>query len=286
MGSPCELLLFARDHTDAQCVANRVIADVERLEARYSRYRDDSFLAAINRVAARGGEIRVDAETASLLHYAATCHAQSDGLFDITSGVLRQAWNRDVGTLPRQRDIDGLLARVGWEKLHWEAPLLSFPVAGLELDFGGIVKEYAADRAAALCREAGVAHGLISLGGDICIVGPRADGRAWHIGIVHPRRPGETLTTLTLQTGAVATSGDYERCVVLDGKRYSHILNRHSGWPVRHLASVSVVADLCVVAGSAATIAMLKERKGPDWLSELGAPHLWVDIDGNVGGSI
>lgn len=286
MGSPCELQLFADDIARAQRAAEVAMADVARLEARYSRYRDDSLLAEINRVAARGGEIEVDAETASLLDYAATCHAQSDGLFDITSGVLRQAWRFAEGRLPDARELEALLSRIGWQRLEWRAPTLCFPAPGLELDFGGVVKEYAADRAATLCREAGIVGGVVNLGGDIRVIGPRADGSPWRIGIKHPRRADAMLDSLELSHGALATSGDYERCMVVAGQRYGHVLNPRSGWPVRHLASVSVVAEFCVVAGSASTIAMLKEEEGPAWLAALGLPHLWVDVHGKVGGTL
>lgn len=286
MGCPCEIQLSAADGQQAKQAAELAIADVRRLEARYSRYRSDSLLTAINRVAAAGGGLAVDQETASLLDYAAACHAQSDGLFDVTSGLLRQAWRFDRGGLPDQALIDNLLERIGWHKLRWERPRLEFPLPGMELDFGGIVKEYAADRAAALCRDAGVRHGLVNLGGDIKLVGPRADGSPWRVGLGHPRQAGATIQTLALSEGAVASSGDYERCVIVEGVRYGHVLNPKTGWPVRHLAAVSVVGDFCVVAGSASTIAMLKEEQGPAWLDGMGLPHLWVDVDGNIGGPL
>ena len=286
MGSPCEIQLFARSERDARRVASLAIADVARLEARYSRYRDDSLLSNINRVAAHGGSLTVDDETASLLNYAATCHTQSDGLFDITSGILRRAWRFASGELPDTAQIDALREHIGWHRIIWEAPLLSFPQAGMELDFGGVVKEYAVDRAATLCRDAGLIHGVVNLGGDIKIVGPRADGSPWRIGIKHPRAREAVLETVELQAGALATSGDYERCIVFEGQRYGHILNPRTGWPVRKLAAVSVVADFCVIAGSASSIAMLKEDAGPAWLAELGLRHLWVDVDGCSGGDL
>jgi len=285
MGSPCEIQLFAATEAQARHAVDLVVADIERLEARYSRYRDDSLLSAINRVAASGGAITVDAETASLLDYAQACHVQSDGLFDITSGVLRRAWRFDEPRLPDPAEVERLLERVGWDRLIWTRPELSFPTPGLEIDFGGIVKEYAADRAAALCLEAGLARGAINLGGDIRVLGPRADGSPWRVGIRHPRNK-DTALTIPLARGALASSGDYERCVVIDGVHYSHILNPKTGAPVRGLASVSVVADLCVVAGSASTIAMLREAQGPAWLEALGSPCLWVTIDGEIGGSL
>ncbi|MFU8789416.1 MAG: FAD:protein FMN transferase [Methylobacter sp.] len=286
MGSPCDLQLYADSSTKAQHVADRVIADVRRLEALYSRYRDDSFLSAINRVAASGGAITVDEETAGLLNYAATCHEQSDGLFDITSGILRRAWRFDQGKLPEQQQIDALLGHVGWHKLAWKPPVLTFPQPGMEIDFGGIVKEYAADRAAALCLSAGIKQGVINLGGDIKVIGPRNDGSPWRVGIRDPACKTAVLQTVLLREGALASSGDYERCIVVDGLRYGHLLNPKTGWPVRHLAAVSVVADFCVVAGSASTIAMLKGQDGAAWLENLGLPHVWVDLQGETGGTL
>jgi len=287
MGTACEIRLYAADARSAGEASNAVIADVQRLEATYSRYRSDSFLAQINQVAAAGGNIAVDSETAYLLNYAETCFKESGGLFDISSGVLRRAWNFRSEVLPTPEAVAALLETTGWQRLRWQAPVLEFPQPGMELDFGGVVKEYAADRAATLCQNLGIAHGFINLGGDIRIIGPHPDGSPWRIGIRDPRHAGDkVLQTLELFRGALASSGDYERCITLNGKRYSHVLNPLNGWPVRHMAAVSVVADFCVVAGSASTIGMLKDSQGKQWLDELGLPHLWVDVDGQVGGSL
>jgi thiamine biosynthesis lipoprotein len=286
MGSPCEIQLFARDPTRARAAFAAMRADIERLEGRYSRYRDTSLVSAINRAAAQGGRIEVDAETACLLDYADACFRESEGLFDVTSGILRRAWKLDRGELPDERAVAALLDRVGWQRIRWERPALAFPIRGMEIDLGGVVKEYAADRAAAVCRAQGVQRGMVNLGGDIRIVGPRPGGAPWRIGIRHPRRKDRVLTTLLLSEGAVASSGDYERCIEIDGVRYGHILDPRTGWPVRHLAAVSVVAGLGVVAGSVSTIAMLFEAAGPGWLARSGLPHVWIDVDGRAGGPL
>ena len=286
MGTPCELQLFAESISHATKVSDLVINNVKRLEALYSRYREDSFLSQINRHAAIGKSISVDNETAGLLNYADTCYQQSAGLFDITSGKLRQAWRFDTGQLPNQTHIDKLLNQIGWHKLNWNPPLLDFSIPGMEIDFGGIVKEYAVDRAASLCLEAGIFHGVINLGGDIKIIGPQADGSPWKIGIRHPRKQNEILHTIPLYQGALASSGDYERFILINGQRYSHVLNPKTGWPVKYMASVSVVGDFCVVAGSASTIAMLKEKEGSKWLQDLALPHLWTDSSGKSGGNL
>ena len=285
MGSRCEIRLYARSEEEASATAHSAAADVQRLEAKYSRYRDDSVTAAINRVGATGGTIAVDDETARLLDYGATCFAQSDGLFDLTSGVLREAWGAHCRSLPEAATLERLLQRVGWDKLRWSRPRLEFPRRGMELDFGGVVKEYAADRAAVVCAEAGMRHGLVDLGGDIRIIGPHPDGAPWRVGIQHPRRPDGVMATLDVAQGAVATSGDYERYLAIDGRRYCHIVSPRTGMPVQGLAGVSVFAQECVVAGSATTIAMLMEARGPAWLEEVGLPHVWMDQNERVGGT-
>lgn len=286
MGTPCQLQLFATGRDTANNIANLAMSDIQRLESKYSRYRDDSLLSTINRVANQGGHIKVDAETSGLLDYAHACYQQSEGLFDISSGLLRKAWRFDHSELPDATLIAELLKRVGWEKVHWMTPMLRFTLPGMELDFGGIVKEYAADRVVTLCQQAGARHGLINLGGDIKIIGPRPDGEPWRVGIAHPRNRQNLLESISLHHGAVASSGDYERCIMVNGQRYSHVLNPKTGWPVTHLTSVSVVGDHCVVAGSASTIAMLKAEQGPAWLEKLGLPYLWTDIDGRQGGTL
>lgn len=286
MGSPCSIQLYAGSSRKAKRAAKVVMEDVYRLEAKYSRYRADSLLSGINRVAAQGGHISMDEETAGLLDYAATCYQQSDGLFDITCGILRRAWDFKSGKIPDQEIIQSLLQKIGWHKVSWRRPVLAFAVPGMEIDFGGVVKEYAVDRAASLCRDAGIHHGIVNLGGDIKIIGPHHDGSPWRIAIRHPRIPGGVLQTLLLHSGALASSGDYERCITLNGIRYGHVLNPKTGWPVHYMAAVSVIGEFCVVAGSASTIGMLKGEEGPAWLSALGLPHLWVNVQGESGGSL
>jgi thiamine biosynthesis lipoprotein len=263
------------------------IAEVARLERKYSRYRDDSLTTSINRSAGDPDGVCVDAETAALLDYADVSFQQSGGLFDITSGILRRVWDFKAGRLPAQDELDDVRKRIGWEKVRWERPRLVLPLEGMELDFGGYVKEYAADRVAELCRSRGIRHGLVDLGGDLSVLGPHPDGTPWRVGVRDPRRPDAAMASVALAAGAIASSGDYERFMVVDGKRYGHILNPKTGWPVEGLAGVSVVASHCLIAGTAATIAMLKGvRDGVAWLEELGLPHVRVDRSGAIGGTL
>lgn len=120
----------------------------------------------------------------------------------------------------------------------------------------------------------------MNLGGDIRVIGPRADGTPWTLGIQHPRQPGRVIAGLALAGGALATSGDYERFFEFDGQRYCHILNPRHGWPARGWQSVSVVAPLCLAAGALATVAMLMEDAAPAFLQRQGVDYLAVDAQG------
>ncbi|MGZ9059902.1 MAG: FAD:protein FMN transferase [Burkholderiaceae bacterium] len=280
MASHCEVRVYAPDEATARGWSDAAIAEVRRIETKYSRYRDDSVTTAINR-AAGGMAISVDAETASLLDFAAELHAQSEGAFDLTSGVLRRAWDFKARRVPSQAALDELLQLVGWSRIEWHSPSLRMR-ADMEIDFGGIGKEYAADRAAAIVAELGGEHGLVNLGGDVRVIGPHADGRAWRIAVQDPRgEPGATIAYLNVPQGAMATSGDYERFFVHEGRRYSHVLDPRTGWPVEHWRSVSVVAPLAIAAGACATVAMLKTvDDGLKFLDGQGVRYLAIDSGG------
>jgi FAD:protein FMN transferase len=281
MASRCEVRLYAPDEASARRWSDAAIGEVRRIEAKYSRYRDDSVTSAINR-AAGGAAVEVDEETAALLDFAGQLHARSAGAFDLTSGVLRRAWDFKAARLPRPEDVEALLPLVGWQRVERDGARLRLTLAGMELDFGGIGKEYAADRAAARMEELGARHGLVNLGGDVRIIGPHPDGTAWTIGVQDPRGiGGAAIAALPVAAGAMATSGDYERYFERDGRRYSHLLDPRSGWPVAHWRSVSVVAPLCVLAGACATIAMLKPvGEAIAFLRGEGLRYLGIDAAG------
>jgi thiamine biosynthesis lipoprotein len=285
MGSDNELLLAAGSRADV--LAQAAIDDVLRIEHKYSRYRDDSVTAAINR-GAGGAAVAIDAETAALLHYAHACFQQSHGRFDLTAGGLRAVWDfaREPPVRPDAAALRAALADVGWGAVEWDAEHIRLPRRGMQVDFGGIGKEYAADRVATIAQDGGARHGCVNLGGDVRVWGGRPDGGAWRVGIRHPRSPTATLAGVDLLDGAVATSGDYERFVDIDGCRYCHIIDARDGEPVRAWRSVSVVAPLAVVAGSYATIAMLMQRDAPPFLDRAALQWLGVDADGALHGNL
>ena len=276
LGGPCTLQFYVAEGLATE-IARAAENEVLRIQAKYSRYTQDSLLSRINAVAGSGQNTKVDEETQALFNYAAVAYQQSNGLFDITSGVLRRAWDFESQRPPTQSALDALLPLIDWSLVQWSGEDIALPKPGMEIDFGGFGKEYAADRTAAVLRQQGVQHGLVDLSGDIHIIGPHPDGQPWKIGIQHPRQSG-AITRLSVKQGAIASSGDYERGFVHKGRRYSHILNPKTGWPVMGLASVSTIADSCLIAGTASTCAMLRKPKdGLAWLKDLGLPFLAID---------
>jgi thiamine biosynthesis lipoprotein len=265
MASPCEVLVGGSDRALAEHVVGLVAREAARIEAKYSRYLAGNIVDEINR--SDGRTIVVDDETARLLDYAARLHEISGGKFDVTSGVLRRVWRFDGSDrLPSARAVAELLAVVGWDKVRWRAPELTLR-PGMELDLGGVGKEYAVDRAAALVLP-WTARCLINFGGDLLALGPQADGTPWRVGIEALSGEGAAAKRIDLATGALATSGDARRYLLKDGKRFSHILDPRSGWPVADAPrSVTVAAPSCTQAGMLATLALLQGRKAEDFLS-------------------
>jgi len=192
--------------------------------------------------------------------------------------------------LPEPGLLAALLPLIGWQQVEWshsngQAKRIHLPQRGMELDFGGFGKEYAADRAMAVLANSGQAHGFVNLGGDIRVLGPRADGSAWRFGIQHPRRADDTIATIAsvdMFEGALASSGDYERFFEQGGRRYCHILDPRSGCSVSSWASISVTAPACVAAGALSTIAMLKGSDALEFLATQGTTCLAVDTAMNT----
>ena len=275
MACPCEALIDVDDARLARVLAEAAAQCARRIERKFSRYRTGNIVHAIN--TSNGRPVRVDTETAKLLDYAAILTQMSDGRFDITSGVLRRAWTFDGGErTPTREQVNALLELVGWNRVVWRSPVLQLS-PGMQIDFGGIGKEYAVDAAAA--ATAAIAPDvscLINFGGDAAVLRPRRNGEPWRVGVERPDAVGVAEHIVYLTRGGLATSGDSRRFVLKDGKRYSHILDARTGWPVEDAPrSVTVVADSCTQAGSLATLAMLQGSNAEAFLQASGA-QFWL----------
>ena len=274
MGGPCDIDIVGVERPEP--LMELAVSEVRRIEAKFSRYLDNSIVGQIN---AKAGLAWTDCddETRGLLAYANTLYAISDGLFDITSGVLRRVWDFGKSKKPSLNELDQVLPLVGWTNFESKDGRARLKKAGMQIDFGGFGKEYAVDRVASIFLENGVTSALINFGGDVRALGTKPDGRPWQIGIQDPRQLEQCFATLSLSQGALATSGDYERFFELDGKRYCHILNPKTGMPVSYWRSVTVLAPLTSVAGATSTIAMLLQEQGLNYLQNSGFAFLAVN---------
>jgi thiamine biosynthesis lipoprotein len=266
MASPCEVLVDVDDGDEARRLTELAAAEAWRIERKYSRYRDDSLVHEIN--ASEGAPVTVDDETAGLLAFADRCHELSGGHFDITTGILRRVWRFDGSDrVPSRTQVKALLPLIGWTKVDWQPPVLVLP-RGMEIDLGGLGKEYAVDRAAEILGHETDRGVLVNFGGDLRALRPPRAGH-WTVGIEDPRRDRHAWRQITLARGGLATSGDARRFLQRRGVRYSHVLNPRTGWPVRQAPrSVTVIADSSLEAGMLATLALLRGRHAEEFLQE------------------
>jgi thiamine biosynthesis lipoprotein len=273
LGGPCEVLLATSNRSLALQLGTMAAREAWRIEQKFSRYRDDSVIAQIHRE--RGVPFTVDPETRSLLDFAAQCYRSSEGLFDITSGVLRAVWHFDGSDrVPEPTDVARVLAAVGFSKLTWQAPRLLLPI-GMEIDFGGFGKEYAVDRAYELLAASRSCPFLVNFGGDLRANHRPPTGR-WQIGVEQPESDRQAALLLELEHGALATSGDSKRFLLRDGMRYGHVLDPRTGWPVPGAPrSVTVAASSCTEAGLICTLALLHGAGAREFLDEQGIGY-WI----------
>lgn len=263
------------DRAAARRLLSVVSTEARRIETRFSRYLAGNPVHAINH--AGGRPVEVDEETARLLEFADQLHKLSGGKFDITSGVLRRVWKFDGSDrLPNPEAVDEVRKLIGWHRVEWDGRHIRLE-PGMEIDFGGVGKEYAVDRAARLASEASSCSSLINFGGDIVVTRPRKHMEPWRVGLENPERSVPTAARLLdLTAGGMATSGDARRFLIRDGVLYGHILDPTTGWPVAGgPRSVTVAAGTCVQAGMLATLAMLEGSGARAFLEEQGVTF-WI----------
>jgi FAD:protein FMN transferase len=275
MASPCEVLIEVDDDLLASQITEIVAHEAWRIEDKFSRYRDDNILYQIHN--AKGKSIVVDEELSQLLDFSQQCYELSEGLFDITSGVLRRIWKFDASSnLPTRKQAKALLKYIGWNKVSWQPPYITLP-EGMEIDLGGIGKEYAVDKAAKMVIERTDKPVLINFGGDLFATKPPLSRESWQVGI-ESIGGSEQTGLIQIKSGGIATSGDARRFLENNGKRYSHVLNPRKGWPVSQAPkSITVAAPRCIDAGFLSTLAMLKGAQAKSFL-EAQDVLFWVQM--------
>lgn len=295
MGSPFRVTAVHPDAEAATAAVEAAYAEIERIEALISSWRETSETSAVNRAA--GGEpVAVSPELFNLLRRSLKVSELTGGAFDVTFAGVGRLWNIEghgatiVHTVPEPAELEEALSRVGYAMVELDPERHTVRLArpGMRIGFGALGKGYAANRAVGVLKDHGVTGGVVDAGGDLMAFGRQEDGELWTLGLADPTPGaagrGAVFGRLTLSDQAVVTSGDYERYVEIDGVRYAHILDPRTGWPVRGVRSVTVVCPDGELADALATsVFVLGPRQGLALVDRLnGVEALVVDDAGKI----
>ena len=259
MGTTCEIQFACVDSDRAGAFERAALGWVQAFEAKYSRFRPDSLVSRINQAAGRAW-VEVDAEMEQLLKLCDTLQFMTHGVLDPTALPLIQLWNWKVENprLPSPSEIAGALRLVGWSKVQRAPGKIFLPEPGMALDFGGFGKEYAVDIVSLIAKDHGVLDSLVDFGHDLRATGAPPGRPAWHIGLEDPKNPGKTWGSVGLTGKSIASSGDYIRSFTIAGRRYGHIIDPRTGWPVANgCTQATVIASTCLQAGMLSTSAFI-----------------------------
>jgi thiamine biosynthesis lipoprotein len=281
------ITVVSPSETKAREAMDAAYDELERVGRLLNFYAPDSELSRINRNAG-AAPVKVSTEPLGVIQKAVDAAEATEGGFDVTGGPLVRLWDFKEKKVPSRESIDAVRGLIGFRHIviNVGASTVYLDKKGVQIDLGGIIKGYAADRAAAVLEEYGIRDGIVAVAGDIRLFGRQPDGRPWNIGIQHPRSADDDtalLATLHLDGGAISTSGDYQRYFFADGVRYHHLLNPKTGFPQDLCRSVTVVAPSAAATDAFATgIFILGPQKGIAALERLGMDGVIVDKDGAV----
>lgn len=259
LGTTCEIQYATKDNVPHWEFERAAIQWVMNFEAKYSRFRQSSLLSKINDAAGHDW-IDVDEQTESLLTLCGTLYTLSNGVLDPTALPLIKLWNwkAEQPIIPNSAQIEAARRLVGWNKVQRAPGKVLLPESGMALDFGGFGKEYAVDVVAQIAIDHGIGNVLVDFGHDLRALGAPPGRPAWHVGLEDPKHPGKLDGSVALTGKGIASSGDYVRCFRINGRRYGHIIDPRTGWPVSNgCTQATVVAGSCLQAGALSTTAFV-----------------------------
>ncbi len=269
MGTFARVIVIAADERVAEACIEAAFEWIYKIDELMSYHNPDSEISRLNRSAFEN-PVKVGSLTYQVIKKGIEFGRLTDGAFDVTIGPLVDLWRRcaDANTIPTQQQLQEAGSRVGWDKLSLEdgEQTVQFAVDGMQLDLGGIAKGFAIDKAIEVIKESGGLGALVDIGGDIRCYGKTPKGQKyWLIGLQNPDLESEKqiLFTLKLSAGAVATSGDYQRFVLIGGRHYSHIINQKTGSSAEGLSGVTIITDSATDADALATaVSVMGAEKG------------------------
>jgi FAD:protein FMN transferase len=261
MGNRFELTVVGEDPAWAHEHIDAAVEEISRIERLLTTYDESSETGQINRYAGLTS-VTVSAETLQLIERSIRISRITQGAFDITYGsVDKRLWNFDpaMTSLPDAETAKRMVRLIDYRNilLDRDQGTVFLKNAGMRIGFGGIGKGYAADRARQLLKARGVTSGIINASGDLAVWGCQPDGRPWTIGVVHPDASDQPFSYMQLNNMAVATSGNYEKYAIIDGKKYSHTIDPRSGLPVTGIKSVTIITPYAEIADAMATPVMV-----------------------------
>ena len=261
MGNTFEFTVVAEEERWARKMIEQAISEIRRIEKLLTTFDENS---QANQVNSQAGirPVKVDAEVFELVKRSLKISAVTDGAFDITYGSIdKRLWNfdRTMTSLPDPTTALQMVRLIDYRNviLDEKECTVMLKEKGMRIGFGGIGKGYAADKAKALLVSEGVKSGIVNASGDLITWGLQADNKPWTIGIAHPDDARAAFSHLDISGLAVATSGNYEKYVTIDGKRYSHTINPKTGMPVTGIKSVTVISPIAEIADAMATPVMV-----------------------------
>ena len=255
LGTKCSVQYATDDDAAAAAFERHAVQWVQAFEAKYSRFQPSSLVSRINAAAGRAW-VEIDAEMEQLLKLCDMLFAMTKGVLDPTALPLIRLWDYKAKdpVIPAPAQIAAARQLVDWRKVQRGSGRIFLPLPGMALDFGGFGKEYAVDVVAQIALDHGIGNVLVDFGHDLRALGCPPQRSCWHVGLEDPKRPGQPAGSIGIIGKGVASSGDYLRCFVIDGRRFGHIVDPRTGWPVANGCTQStVIADTCLQAGVLST---------------------------------
>jgi thiamine biosynthesis lipoprotein len=261
MGNRFEISVAADSGDLAEAHIDSAVAEISRIEKLLTTFSDDSQTNEINRNAGVQ-PVKVDREVFDLIARSLKISNLTQGAFDITYGSIdKSLWNFDINMkqLPDAETARKSVRLINYRNVIMDAAntTVFLKEQGMRIGFGGIGKGYAADRAKQVLKERGVLSGVVNASGDLTTWGVQPDGKKWTIGIINPDSVNEVFSYMEISDLAVATSGNYEKFVMIDGKKYSHTINPRTGLPVTGIKSVTIITTNAEIADAMATPVMI-----------------------------
>ena len=273
MGSRFDITVVSKDSFQASRDINTAVEEIQRIERLISSWDPNSQTSEIN---ANAGvkPVKVDPELFHLIERSIGISALTDGAFDISYASMDRIWKFDgsMDKMPSEKEIAASIDKVGYQNivLDKKAGTVFLKLKGMKIGFGAIGKGYAADKAKDLLISKGVVSGIINASGDMNTWGKQPNGKEWKVAITNPLNKNKAFALLPLNNGAVVTSGNYEKYVEFDGKRYTHIIDPRTGYPSSGIISVTVFAPKAELADALATsVFVMGKDIGLDRINQL-----------------